>query len=190
MRRPGAVVEPPLPVRIGERCLLFNQVIVYEGTWIDDECVIEDRVRVGYGCRVGPRSRLMYGAYICDRVSVGADARIAGFVCDGTTIGDRCTVMGDLVHEYARPHEGWWETDEDAPVIEPDTVVGYGARVVGGVRIGPCSYVAAGAVVTKDVPPQHVVTGVNDHTPASEWTGRRLRSLVEHWQSVGPAPRS
>lgn len=70
-------------------------------------------------------------------MSIGADARVAGFVCDGTTIGDRSTVMGDLVHEYSRPHMGWWDTDEDPPVIEDDTVVGYGARVVGGVRVGP-----------------------------------------------------
>lgn len=178
-------VGPPSPVVIGDRCMLFNHVVVYEGCSIGDECVLEDRVRVGYDTRMGPGSRLMYGAYVCDRVSIGSEARVAGFVCDGTSIGDRSTVMGDLVHEYSRPHAGWWETDEDPPVIEADTVVGYGARVIGGVRVGPCSYVAAGAVVTRDVPPEHVVTGVNIHTPASQWTGRRLRDLIAHWSTVG-----
>jgi acetyltransferase-like isoleucine patch superfamily enzyme len=177
-----AGLAAPEPVRIGERCLLFNQVIVYEGTVIGDDCVVEDRVRIGYHGQVGPRSRLMYGAYICDRVRIGAEARIAGFLCDGTIVGDRCTVMGDLVHEYCRPYEGWWDIDEEPPTIEPDTVVGYGAQVVGGVRIGPRSYVAAGAVVTKDVPPEHVVIGINVQTPASAWTGRRLQGLVDLWQ--------
>ncbi|MGH3329538.1 MAG: acyltransferase [Streptomycetales bacterium] len=75
------------------------------------------------------------------------------------------------MHEYTRPHEGWWDVDEEPPVIEADTVVGFGAQVIGGVRIGPCSYVAAGAIVTRNVPPEHLVTGVNTLTPAAEWKG-------------------
>lgn len=182
-RDSGERGSPP-PVTIGEGCLIFNQVVVYEGTSIGEECVVEDRVRIGYDTRVGPRSRLVYGAYICDRVRIGADARVAGFVCDGAVIGDRSTVMGDLVHEYTRPHEDWWDVDEVPPVIEADTVVGYGARVVGGIRIGPCSYVVAGAVVTKDVPPLHVVTGTNQLIPAAEWPGQRLQGLLDHWRSL------
>lgn len=182
--RASGTAVPASPVQIGERCLLFNQVVVYEGVRIGDDCVIEDQVRIGYDSLVGPRTRLVYGAYICDRVRIGADARVAGFVCDGTVIGDRSTVMGELVHEYTRPHEDWWETDEDPPIIESDTVVGYGARVVGGVRIGPCSYVAAGAVVTKDVPPLHVVVGTNEQIQAAHWPGRRLRGLLDHWRTT------
>jgi acetyltransferase-like isoleucine patch superfamily enzyme len=173
--------SPGEPVVVGDRCILFNHVIVQEGTVLGIECVIEDRSRVGYGCVVGDRTRVVHGAYICDRVRIGEDACVAGFVCDATMIGDRSTVMGDLVHEYTRPDMGWWGVDEAAPVIEHDSVVGFGARVVGGVRIGPRSYVAAGAVVTKDVPAEHVVVGVNEQTPMSRWTGRRLGPLIAHW---------
>ncbi|MGH3922149.1 MAG: alpha/beta fold hydrolase [Pseudonocardiaceae bacterium] len=66
------------------------------------------------------------------------------------------------------------------------TVVGYGARVVGGIRIGPRSYVASGSVVTKDVPPEHIVTGVNQHTPAWAWRGERLRGLIAYWTAMSP----
>ena len=183
LQRDPSGVQPGPPVRIGSRCLLLNQVILYEGVTVADECLLEDRVRVGYDSEIGPRSRLVYGAYLCDRVHVGAESRVAGFICDGTRIGDRSTVMGDLVHEYTRPHEGWWDVDEEPPVIESDSVVGYGARIVGGVRVGPHAYVAAGAVVTRDVPPESVVTGVNNLTPASRWSGRRLQELIEHWQA-------
>lgn len=171
------------PVVVGDRCLLFNQVVIHEGTSLAPDCVVEDRSRIGYGCVIGTRTRLVHGAYICDRVQVGADACVAGFVCDATTIGDRSTVMGDLVHEYTRPDLGWWGIDEPSPVVEADSVVGFGARVVGGVRIGPRSYIAAGAVVTKDVPPEHVVTGINTHTPIGEWTGERLRALIGRWKA-------
>jgi acetyltransferase-like isoleucine patch superfamily enzyme len=169
-------------VIIGERCLVFNQVIIYEGVEIGDECVIEDRVRLGYDVRVGDRSRLLYGAYVCDRVSIGSDARVAGFACDGAAIGDRSTVMGQLVHEYTRPHEPWWEVNEAPPFVDEDSVVGYGAVIVGGVQIGPRSYVAAGAVVTKDVPPEHVVVGTNVMTPMSQWRGARLQGLIGSWR--------
>ncbi len=139
-------------------------------------------MRVGYGARIGHEVRLVYGAYVCDRVHIGDGARVAGFVCDGAVIGARLTMMGRLVHEYSRPHRGWWEVDEPAPLIHGDTVVGFDALVVGGVAVGPRSYVAAGAVVTRDVPPGHVVTGTNGLTPAGDWPGARLEELLAHWR--------
>ncbi|TDQ00645.1 DapH/DapD/GlmU-related protein [Labedaea rhizosphaerae] len=181
--KPGSVLVGE-PVAIGARCVIGNHVVIHEGVRVSNDCVIDDRVRVGYNSSIGDRTRIAYGAYLCDRVSIGEDACVAGFVCDGTRIGDRSTVMGELVHEYSQPHKGWWEVDEEPPVIDVDSVVGYGARVVGAVRIGPRSYVAAGAVVTKDVPPEHVATGVNVHTPADRWTGRKLQDLLRHWMSA------
>ena len=114
-------------------------------------------------------------------MQIGSGARIAGFICDGTVIGDRSTVMGELVHEYTQPHRGWWEVDEPAPVIEDHVVVGYGAKVVGRALIGPFSYVAAGAIVPKDVPEGYVVTGFNRRSSLSSWRGTKLRSLVTDW---------
>ncbi|MFE6645066.1 acyltransferase [Nocardioides sp. NPDC057772] len=186
-RKPGSAAAGR-PVAVGADCLIGNHAIIHEGVDVHDGCVIEDQVRIGYDSTIGRRTRIVYGAYICDRVTIGADATVAGFICDGTTIGDRSTVMGELVHEYTQPHEGWWGVDEAPPVIEADSVVGYGAHVVGGVHIGPRSYVAAGAVVTKDVPPEHIVTGVNIHTPADRWTGDRLQGLIRHWQSKPSTP--
>ena len=176
------VARQAAPMVIGERCLIFNQVVIYEGSRLGDGCVIEDRVRIGYDALVGRDVRLLYGAYVCDRVSIGDGARVAGFVCDGARIGSRSTVMGRLVHEYSRPHRGWWDVDEPSPVVHEDVVVGFGATVVGGVQLGPRSYVAAGAVVTTDVPPMHVVTGTNQMTQAAAWPGRRLQELLAHWQ--------
>lgn len=44
-------------------------------------------------------------------------------------------------------------------IIEDDVWIGMGAVILKGVRIGKGSVVAAGAVVTKDVPPNTVVAG-------------------------------
>lgn len=45
-------------------------------------------------------------------------------------------------------------------IIEDDVWIGHGATILKGVRVGRGSIVAAGAVVTKDVPPFSVVGGI------------------------------
>ena len=169
------------PVQIGDRTAIMNHVIIYEGTVLGDAVFVDDRVRIGYGCSVGARSRLMYGAFICDRVTVGADARVAGFICDACLIEDSSTVMGNLVHEYSSPDANWWAPDEPAPVIRRESVVGFGAVVIGRTQIGPRSYVAAGAIVTRDVPSEHICIGTNHLIPCREWKGDKLQRLIASW---------
>lgn len=45
-------------------------------------------------------------------------------------------------------------------VIDDDVWIGYGATIMSGVHIGQGAVVAAGAVVTKDIPPYAIVGGV------------------------------
>jgi serine acetyltransferase len=45
-------------------------------------------------------------------------------------------------------------------VIDDDVWIGYGVTILSGVHIGQGAVVAAGAVVTKDVPPYAIVGGV------------------------------
>jgi serine O-acetyltransferase len=46
------------------------------------------------------------------------------------------------------------------PKIENGVLLGAGAKVLGNIRIGACSRVAAGSVVLQDVPPRKTVAGV------------------------------
>ncbi|MEP6984953.1 MAG: acyltransferase [Chloroflexota bacterium] len=48
--------------------------------------------------------------------------------------------------------------------VEEGAFIGAGATILAGVRIGRCSVVAAGAVVTEDVPPYTVVAGIPART--------------------------
>lgn len=79
-------------------------------------------------------------------------------------------------------------------VIGSDVWIGYGATILSGVHIGDGAVVAAGSLVTKDVPPYAVVGGVpsrlirmrfaEEHVHALqairwwEWPEERLRSAV------------
>jgi acetyltransferase-like isoleucine patch superfamily enzyme len=63
--------------------------------------------------------------------------------------------VGILNSAQKRPHVFYGDV-----VLEENVWVGANATIVGGVRIGKNSVVAAGAVVTEDVPPNCIVGGV------------------------------
>ena len=44
-------------------------------------------------------------------------------------------------------------------VLEPDSWIGYGSTILSGVRIGQGAVIAAGSIVTKDIPPYAVAGG-------------------------------
>jgi carbonic anhydrase/acetyltransferase-like protein (isoleucine patch superfamily) len=63
--------------------------------------------------------------------------------------------------------------------IEHGSLIGIGAIILDGVRVGASSIVGAGAVVTKDVPPKSLVVG----TPAKvlrQVTDTQAAELIEH----------
>jgi acetyltransferase-like isoleucine patch superfamily enzyme len=169
------------PVKIGDQCIIANHVTIYEGVEIGICTVIDDYVRIGHDSKVGHNARITHGAYLGDRVTIGDLSRIGGFICDGAIIGRSSSIMGNVIHDYTSPHLDWWDVDEASPVIEDHVVVGWGATVIGGVRLSSHTYVAAGATVTKDVPPKQVVVGLNQQIPLLEWKGNGLRGLIRSW---------
>ena len=52
------------------------------------------------------------------------------------------------------------EDDDRHPKIGDGVLIGAGAKVLGNIRVGNCSRIAAGSVVLEDVPPKKTVAGV------------------------------
>ncbi len=109
------------------------------------------------------------GLNIGDNSAVGAHSFLGAQ--GGIQIGKN-VIMGPMVSMHAENHV--FENAE-LPIrlqpssrkgieIEDDCWIGAKATIVDGVRIGMGSIVAAGAVVTKDVPPYNVVAGVPART--------------------------
>jgi len=148
----------------------------------------------------GINSRIEPGAFIRDQVEIGnnviimmgAVINIGAAIGDGTMIdmgailGGRATVGTNCHIGAGAVLAGVIEPPSATPVIvEDDVLIGANAVVLEGVRIGKGSVVAAGAVVTKDVPPYTVVAGmpakfikeIDDKTKSKTEIMQELRQL-------------
>lgn len=71
-------------------------------------------------------------------------------------------VVGDnvsMLHSVTLGGTGKEEEDRH-PKIEDGVLIGAGAKVLGNIRVGHCSRIAAGSVVLSDVPPCKTVAGI------------------------------
>lgn len=88
------------------------------------------------------------------------------------------------------PHYDWKGLDSKI-TIEDDVWIGFGSIVLGGVKIGEGSIIAAGSVVTKDVEPYSIYAGVParkvaDRFPTPEDLALHKKLLEGGWRkSVG-----
>jgi acetyltransferase-like isoleucine patch superfamily enzyme len=129
-----------------------------------------------YGVTIGPEfdfhGRLqLHGAYdMRGKLHIGAQCHIGpGVTLDLSrpiTLEDRSTIALNaqiLTHQdvgYSPLRERAYPTRWGGVVIEYGAFVGAGAIILSGVRVGRCSVVAAGAVVTENVSPYTVVAGI------------------------------
>jgi len=154
---------------IAAGCRIGRLSTICSGSTLGADVFCKDYSYVGWDTVIGARSRLMYGAQVHSRVRIGEDCRIGGFCCNDARIGHRVSMFGYLSHAYRVHGAGMLEP---APTVDDDVIIGFGAHVIGGIRIGRGSYVAAGSVVTKNIPPNSIVTHVNAVCPLSDWRGR------------------
>jgi len=124
-----------------------------------------------YGCSIGDNSKVGTFVEIQKNASVGKDCKISShtFICEGVHIGDgvfighNVTFINDKNPRSVNP-DGSMQTEENWKVVETyvrnRASVGSSSTILCGVTIGEGAIVGAGAVVTKDVPPNSVVAGV------------------------------
>lgn len=103
------------------------------------------------------------GVELGDRSGIGLDCLIMGPVTigDDVMMGPRCVILAQN-HEtssVAEPMNAQGFQEERRVVIGDDVWIGAGATILPGRAIGSGSIVAAGSVVTRDVPPMAVVGG-------------------------------
>lgn len=109
--------------------------------------------------------RVQFGPY-CD---VQCDLEVG----DSVLFAPRVAIIGRNDHHIDLPGTFIWDSprgESKKVIIGSDCWIGYGAIILSGVRIGDGAVVAAGSVVTRDVPPRTIVAGV----PAVRVRERRI----------------
>lgn len=145
---------------------------VAEDVQLGPGVVIHDPALVNlYGCVIGAESTVGPFVEIQRGVRIGARCKISShsFLCTGVTLEDGVFVghgvmfTNDLTPRATTPggalqRPGDWTLIET--VVRRGASLGTHATILAGVTVGEGALVAAGAVVTRDVPPFAIVAGV------------------------------
>jgi acetyltransferase-like isoleucine patch superfamily enzyme len=123
-----------------------------------------------YGCEIGDETKIGAFVEIQKNSSVGKRCKISShtFICEGVTIEDNVFVGHGVMfindsYPRATAEGGSLQTEADwkveKTVIKKGASIGSGATILANVCVGENAIVGAGAVVTKDVPPNTIVAG-------------------------------
>jgi len=192
---PGAVIgRPPMGVKsmriqpsarysdvtIGRGSVIGANVVIYAGVDIGDRVLIGDGVTIREDTVIADDAVIGSNSTIQNDVSIGERSRIADLshVTAGVVIGDDVFwSVGVLsMNDNSMSVKG----DLEPPSVGNSAKIGGGALLLPGVSIGADSTVAAGSVVTHDVPNGERVRGI----PAKSWpkeVGLSARAAAEDY---------
>jgi UDP-2-acetamido-3-amino-2,3-dideoxy-glucuronate N-acetyltransferase len=144
--------------------------------WIHESAYVDEGARVGEGTRVWHFVHVMSGAVIGRDCSLGQNV----VVMKGTKIGDRVKIQNNVsVYEGVELEDDVFcgpsmvftnvvnprahvsrKAEFQRTLVRRGASIGANATILCGTTLGEYCFVGAGAVVTKDVAPYAIVTGV------------------------------
>ncbi|MFJ1543870.1 acyltransferase [Streptomyces sp. NPDC088246] len=161
---------------IGDGTSVWELAQIREGARLGEACVVGRGAYVGTGVQIGNNVKIQNYALVYEPAELG----------DGVFIGPAVVLTNDHNPRSVDPagrqkRGGDWEAVGVS--IAAGASVGARSVCVAPVRIGQWAMVAAGAVVTRDVPDFALVMGV----PARQvgWVGHSGVKLVEHADEAG-----
>ena len=135
--------------RIGNNTTIWQYCVVLSGAVVGKDCNICSHCFIENDVVIGDRVTIKNGVYVYDSIKIHNDV----------FIGPNVTFTNDPFPQSKRTQK------HNRKVVYPKTVIcdgasiGGGAVILPGITIGASSLVGAGAVVTKDVPPNSIVYG-------------------------------
>lgn len=149
----------------------MNRYFVHESSYIDENVEIGEGTKIWHfshiqsGARIGKNCSLGQNVNVSNNVIIGDFCRIQNNVSiyegveleNGVFCGPSCVFTNDLIPraEYPKGHENYKRT-----LIKKGASIGANATIVCGNTIGKYAMIAAGAVVTRDVPDYALMAGV------------------------------
>jgi UDP-3-O-[3-hydroxymyristoyl] glucosamine N-acyltransferase len=163
----GAMTRPMdfIPkVEIGDGCVIGPNAIIYYDVEIGSHTLISDGASIREQSRIGSRS--IIGRYVTVNYAtlIGNDVKVQDhcWLAGNMRIGDRVFISGAVTsaNDNLMGVAGYVQEEIVGPEIEDGARIGVGAILLPRVKIGEDALVAAGAVVTKDVPAGQFVKGI------------------------------
>ena len=168
------------PLSVGDTCTVGTGVVLYRGATIEpkvlmaDQCTIRENVTIGRGTIVGR------GVTVENVCTVGRYCKLESecYLTAYSTLEDRVFVAPGVVTSNDN-YVG--RTAERFKHFKGVTVrkggrIGAGSVILPGIEIGEDGLVAAGSVVTHDVPARTIVLGA----PARPWREVPVEQRLEH----------
>ena len=162
--RSTAKRDPLPPAEIGDGAVVSTGAIVFAGTTVGARSIVGDQACVRERCAIGEDVVIGRGSLVENDTTVGARTKIQAeaYVTAYSTLEDDVfiapcvvTTNDNFMGRTEKRHEL-----VKGPTIRRGARVGGGAVICPGIEIGEDAFVAAGAVVTKDVPARMVAMGV------------------------------
>jgi acetyltransferase-like isoleucine patch superfamily enzyme len=150
--RSGSKIYPD--VFVGVRFSTGHNVLIRSGVKMGHDVLVGTNVVVDGDVTIGNYVKIETGCYLPPGIILG----------DRVFVGPNVTFTNDLFPLKRRD-----EYSSLTTIIEDNVSLGAGAIVLPGLRIGTGSFVAAGSVVTKNIPPNSLCKGYGKITqlPAS-----------------------
>jgi len=172
------------PVRLGRGARIRSGTIIYADVSAGLDFQTGHHVLVRERTTIGDHVVIGTNSVVDGTVSIGDFVKIESncYIPTHTAIGSRVFFgPGVILTNDRYPLKLRDEYVPQGPVIEDGVTLGGGVVVLPGVRIGHDSFVAAGTVVTRDVPPFSLVKGVPGRAaPVPERL--RERNLALSWR--------
>jgi acetyltransferase-like isoleucine patch superfamily enzyme/dTDP-4-dehydrorhamnose 3,5-epimerase-like enzyme len=143
-QHPQALVES---TRIGAGTRVWAFAHVLPGAVIGADCNICDGVFIENDVVIGDRVTLKCGVQVWDGITLENDV----------FVGPNATFTNDPLPRSRPPSQHWEPTLRT--LVRRSASIGANATILPGLTIGANSIVGAGAVVTRDVPPNAIVVG-------------------------------
>lgn len=161
---------------------------VSERARLGDGASIWHQAQVREGASIGENSVIGKGVYVGADVAIGANCKVQNYSCvyegntleDGVFVGPEVVFTNDRYPRAINP-DGSLKSAADwhleGSVVRQGAAIGARSVILPGLTIGRWALVAAGSVVTKDVPAHALVAG----TPARQrgWACFCARPLDE-----------
>ncbi len=136
------------------RFAVINEAEIGQGTRIFDQVNL-------FRCKVGKNSKIDSFVYIEEKVKIGSNCKIRPFVFipTGVTIEDNVFIGPNVTFTNDKRPRAQGEWTLLPTIVKKGASIGANSVIVPGVTVGENAMVGAGSVVTKNVPPNVIVSG-------------------------------